>query len=306
MKPLEIVDVGFAYEDGTVALRNLSLSIGSGEKVAVIGPNGAGKSTLLHLIAGFRTPFSGQVVIEGRKLDDSNADDLRRHVGLLFQDPDDQIFMPTVEEDVAFGPRNLGLDDIEGRVARAMKGSAVEHLAKRKPHRLSYGMKKRVAIAGILAMDPAILLLDEPTSGLDPRSRADLIRLLKGMDRTMLIATHDLEAAAEIADRAIVLNIGRLMEGTMREVVMAGDLMQDAGLELPPISKLFRVLESMGYPVDDLPASLDQAVEQLTRVMDRTGKHAHAHIHEHVHNGLEHDHEHPKATAVGHQPRDEK
>ena len=306
MKPLEIADVGFTYEDGTVALKGLSISIGKGEKVAVVGPNGAGKSTLLHLIAGFRMPFSGQVMIEGRPLDESSADDLRKQVGLLFQDPDDQIFMPTVEEDVAFGPRNLGLDDIEGRVVRGMRSSGIETIAKRKTHRLSYGMKKRVAIAGILAMDPAILLLDEPTSGLDPRSRAELIGLLKEMDRTMLIATHDLEAAAEIVDKAVVLNVGMMMEGTMRELVLARDLMQEAGLELPPISKLFRVLETMGYPMDDLPVSLDEAVEQLTRVMDREGKHAHAHIHTHVHGGREDDHKHSKAAAGERQPRDEK
>ena len=306
MKPLEIVDIGFTYEDGTVALNGLSMSIGKGEKVAVVGPNGAGKSTLLHLIAGFRMPFSGQVTIGGRPLDESSADDLRKQVGLLFQDPDDQIFMPTVEEDVAFGPRNLGLDDIEGRVARGMRGSGVETIAKRKTHRLSYGMKKRVAIAGILAMDPAILLLDEPTSGLDPRSRAELIGLLKEMDRTMLIATHDLEAAAEIVDKAVVLNVGMLMEGTMRDLVLARTLMQEAGLELPPISKLFRALETMGYPVDDLPVSLDQAVEQLTRVIDREGRRAHAHIHAHVHGGREDDHEHSKAAAGERQPRDQK
>jgi len=282
------------------------MSVEEGEKVAVVGPNGAGKSTLLHLIAGFRMPFSGRVTIEGRQLDESSADDLRKHVGLLFQDPDDQIFMPTVEEDVAFGPRNLGLDDIEGRVARGMSGSGVEALAKRKTHKLSYGMKKRVAIAGILAMDPAVLLLDEPTSGLDPRSRAELIGLLKGMDRTMLIATHDLDAAAEIVDKAIVLNVGKLMEGTMRGLLLAPELMRDAGLELPPISKLFSVLESMGYPVDDLPISLDQAVEQLTRVMDRTGKHAHAHVHTHIHEGHVTNHEHSKAAAREHQSRHEK
>lgn len=281
MRTLEIVNVGFAYEDGTVALKDLTLSIEKGEKVAVVGPNGAGKSTLLHLIAGFRTPFTGQVSVDGNKLDESSADSLRRHVGLLFQDPDDQIFMPTVEEDIAFGPRNLGLDDIDGRVLAGMRSAGVEALAKRRPHRLSYGMKKRVAIAGILAMDPAILLLDEPTSGLDPRSRAELIRLLRSMDKTMLIATHDLEAAAEVVDRAVVLNVGVLMEGTMRDVVMAGELMQKAGLELPPISKLFAILGSMGYPVDELPISIDQAVEELTKAIDSEGRHAHVHVHEH-------------------------
>jgi energy-coupling factor transporter ATP-binding protein EcfA2 len=283
MRPLEIRHLSFAYEDGTVALRGVSLSLDKGEKVAVVGPNGAGKSTLLHLIAGFRMPFEGQVLLEGLILAESNADDLRKKVGLLFQDPDDQVFMPTVEEDIAFGPRNLGLEDIEGRVLRSLRSTGIEGLAKRKPHNLSYGMKKRVAIAGILAMEPSILLLDEPTSGLDPRARTELIGLLKGMDRTMLIATHDIEAAAEIADKALVLNVDVVMEGTMRELVMAKDVLARTGLEMPPVSKLFAVLEAMGYGVENLPISIDEAAAELTKVIDNEGRHIHAHIHEHDH-----------------------
>lgn len=287
MRPLEIESLGFSYEDGTVALDNVSLSLERGEKVAIVGPNGAGKSTLLHLIAGFRMPFTGKVLIDSQTLTESSADDLRKMVGLLFQDPDDQIFMPTVEEDVAFGPRNLRLDDIDGRVSKGLRSAGVETLAKRKPHKLSYGMKKRVAIAGIMAMDPNILLLDEPTSGLDPRARSELIKLLKGMDRSMLIATHDLEAAAEIVDRAVVLNVGILMEGTMRDLVMSRDLLERAGLEIPPVSRLFSVLGSMGYSVDALPVSMDQAVAQLSKVIDREGRHIHAHVHEHDHKSVE-------------------
>ena len=287
MRPLEIESLGFSYEDGTVALENVSLSLERGEKVAIVGPNGAGKSTLLHLIAGFRMPFTGKVLIDSQTLTESSADELRKMVGLLFQDPDDQIFMPTVEEDVAFGPRNLRLDDIDGRVSRSLRSAGVETLAKRKPHKLSYGMKKRVAIAGVMAMDPNILLLDEPTSGLDPRARSELIKLLKGMDRSMLIATHDLEAAAEIVDRAVVLNVGILMEGTMRDLVMSRDVLERAGLEIPPVSKLFSVLGSMGYSVDALPVSMDQAVAQLSKVIDREGRHIHAHVHEHDHKSVE-------------------
>jgi cobalt/nickel transport system ATP-binding protein len=287
VRPLEIESLGFSYEDGTVALDNVSLSLERGEKVAIVGPNGAGKSTLLHLIAGFRMPFTGKVLIDSQTLTESSADDLRKMVGLLFQDPDDQIFMPTVEEDVAFGPRNLRLDDIDGRVSKGLRSAGVETLAKRKPHKLSYGMKKRVAIAGIMAMDPNILLLDEPTSGLDPRARSGLIKLLKGMDRSMLIATHDLEAAAEIVDRAVVLNVGILMEGTMRDLVMSRDVLERAGLEIPPVSKLFSVLGSMGYSVDALPVSMDQAVAQLSKVIDREGRHIHAHVHEHDHKSVE-------------------
>ena len=296
MRPLEIESMGFSYEDGTVALENVSLSLERGEKVAIVGPNGAGKSTLLHLIAGFRMPFTGKVSIDSQTLTESSADDLRKTVGLLFQDPDDQIFMPTVEEDVAFGPRNLRLEDIDGRVSKGLRSAGVETLAKRKTHKLSYGMKKRVAIAGIMAMDPDILLLDEPTSGLDPKARSELIKLLKGMDRSMLIATHDLEAAAEIVDRAIVLNVGILMEGTMRDLVMSRDLLERAGLEIPPVSKLFSVLGSMGYSVEALPVSMDQAVAQLSKVIDREGRHIHAHVHEHDHESVESSqyHEHTR------------
>ncbi|MBU0623570.1 MAG: energy-coupling factor ABC transporter ATP-binding protein, partial [Candidatus Thermoplasmatota archaeon] len=236
-----------------------------------------------HLIAGFRMPFTGKVMIDSQTLTESSADDLRKKIGLLFQDPDDQIFMPTVEEDVAFGPRNLRLGDIEGRVLEGLRSAGVEALAKRKPHRLSYGMKKRVAIAGIMAMDPNILLLDEPTSGLDPRARSELIKLLKGMDRSMLIATHDLDAAAEIVDRAIVLNVRILTEGTMSDLVMSRDLLEQAGLEIPSVSRLFNVLGSVGYSVDTLPVSMDQAVAQLSKVIDRESRHIHTHVHEHDH-----------------------
>lgn len=276
MRVLEASHISFAYDDGTVALKDLTMTLDEGEKVAIVGPNGAGKSTLLHLLSGFRMPFDGDVTVCGKKLEQGNADIVRRDLGLLFQDPDDQLFMPTVEEDVAFGPMTLKLDDIQGRVLRGLRSTGTEHLAKRRPHRLSHGMKKRVAIAGILAMDPRVLLLDEPTSGLDPKSRSELVRLLKSMDRTMLIATHDLEAAAEIVDRAIVLNISVVKEGTIRDLVMDAKVMEDAGLELPSVSKMFRMIDSMGYPVDNLPVSMDQAVAELTKVIDREGRHTHA------------------------------
>lgn len=295
MVALETMNLGFSYDDGTVALKDIDLVLQDGEKVAVVGPNGAGKSTLIHLIAGFRMPFTGRARVSGTELRRDTADDIRKRIGVLFQDPDDQIFMPTVEEDVAFGPRNLKLNDIEGRVQRGLRAAGIEHLRKRSPHRLSYGMKKRVAIAGLLAMDPEILLLDEPTSGLDPRSRAEFIKLLKSMKRTMLIATHDLEAAAEIVDWAVVLNVGVVMKGTMRELVTARETLEATGLEIPPVSKLFRALDAMGYPVESLPVSMDQAVSELTRVIDREGRqgrHVHAHIHEHEHGKDASDHAH--------------
>jgi cobalt/nickel transport system ATP-binding protein len=245
------------------------LSVESDEKVAIVGPNGAGKSTLLHLIAGFRMPFTGDVAVNGMTLNESNADGVRRKLGLLFQDPDDQIFMPTVEEDIAFGPRNLKLQDVGERTVKAMRSTGIEHLAKRRPHRLSFGMKKRVAIAGILAMDPEVLLLDEPTSGLDPRSRAGLISLLKGMKRTMLIATHDLDAAAEIADRVLVLNVSPVAQGTMSELVGSKGVLEQSGLEAPQISRLFDSICEMGYAVETIPVTKDQAVAELERIIER-------------------------------------
>jgi len=268
MKVLEIDSLSFTYEDGTSALKDISMSVEEGEKVAVIGPNGAGKSTLLHLVAGFRMPFKGSLKVMGSPLDESSADAVRRHIGLLFQDPDDQIFMPTVEEDIAFGPVNLGLDDVEDRVVRALRSTSIEDLAKRKPHRLSHGMKKRVAIAGVLAMEPGLLLLDEPTAGLDPRSRSGLIELLKGMKRTMLIATHDLEAAAEIVDRVVLLNGGIVYEGGLSELASRDDLITRAGLEPPQISKLFKRLGAMGYDQQGTPVTLDQGVAEAVRLME--------------------------------------
>lgn len=269
MKALEVRSLTYKYDDGTVALDDINLVVEKGEKVAIVGPNGAGKSTLLNLVAGFRMPFTGNVLIQGRQLSEGNADELRRDVGLVFQDPEDQIFMPTVEEDVAFGPRNLGLDDIDGRVKAALRSAGIEALAKRRPHKLSYGMKKRVAIAGILAMEPTILLLDEPTSGLDPKARSDLVKLLKQMDKTMLIATHDLDAAAEIVDRAMILNVRVVMDGSMMEIAMAKQLLHDAGLEPPAVTRLFDAIDGMGYPIESLPVSMDQAVAELTKVIDR-------------------------------------
>ncbi len=268
MKVLEIDGLSFTYEDGTSALKDISMSIEEGEKVAVVGPNGAGKSTLLHMVAGFRMPFKGSLKVMGSILDERSADAVRRHIGLLFQDPDDQIFMPTVEEDVAFGPLNLGLEDVEGRVVNALRSTSIEDLAKRKPHRLSHGMKKRVAIAGVLAMDPGLLLLDEPTAGLDPRSRSELIGLLKGMRRTMLIATHDLEAAGEIVDRVVLLNGGVVFEGGLSELASRDDLLGRAGLEPPQISKLFKRLGAMGYDPQGTPVTLDQGVAEAVRLME--------------------------------------
>lgn len=269
MKVLEVAGLTFAYEDGTPALRDVNLVMEEGEKVAVIGPNGAGKSTLLHAVAGFRMPFQGTVKVMGELLAERSADTVRRRIGLLFQDPDDQIFMPTVEEDVAFGPLNLSLGSIEDRVAKALRSTSIEDLAKRKPHRLSHGMKKRVAIAGVLAMEPDLLLLDEPTAGLDPRSRSGLVELLRNMKKTMLIATHDLEAAAEIVDRVVLLNGNVMFDGGLSGLMAQDALLDSAGLEPPQVSRLFKRLKAMGYERCGVPVTLDQGVAEAVRLAER-------------------------------------
>lgn len=266
---LETSSLGYAYDDGTRALKAVELAVEEGEKVAVIGPNGAGKSTLIHLVAGFRMPFEGAVRVGGEELNEDSADHLRRLLGMLFQDPDDQIFMPTVEEDVAFGPMNLDLDNVDERVTKGLRSVGIEQLRRRRPHRLSHGMKKRVAIAGVLAMDPQVLLLDEPTAGLDPESRASLIELLRGMKKTMLLATHDLDAAAEIADRVVLLNGEVLFNGTMAELVGRRELLERCGMRLPQLQQLFQRLIDMGYDIPKVPTSMDHAVAEAARALDR-------------------------------------
>jgi cobalt/nickel transport system ATP-binding protein len=266
---VEAENLEYAYPDGTAALRGVSFRITHGESVALIGANGAGKSTLLLHLNGCLVPTKGKVRVGDFPVTRETLPAIRRSVGMVFQDPDDQLFMPTVSEDVEFGPRNLGLDDPEGRAVRALRSVGAEHLAGRRPHRLSHGMKKRVAVAGILAMDPKVLLLDEPTAGLDPRSRRELIELMRAMDSTMLIATHDLDAVAEVVDRAIVLDVSPVMEGRMADLVSRRDELSKVGLEVPQVTRLFDRIAGMGYPVDDIPITMDQATAELTKVVDR-------------------------------------
>jgi cobalt/nickel transport system ATP-binding protein len=263
MNAVELEDAGFVYEDGTTALKDLSFSLPLHGKLAVIGPNGAGKSTLLHLIAGFRMPFSGRIRIMGKELTEKNADEMRRHLGIVFQDPDDQLFMPTVEEDVAFGPRNLRLSRIDERVMESLETLGIAHLAESAPQRLSHGMKKRVALAGVLAMSPEVLLLDEPTSGLDPESRRSLLKFLGKTDRSMIVATHDLEAAAEIADTGILLDGSPLAIGPLRDLLCNEKLMADGRLEAPAMIRLYQVMRARGFDVRGQPSTVEQAASEI-------------------------------------------
>ncbi len=232
---VRVENLRYRYPDGTQALKGVSFRIVEGESVALVGPNGAGKTTLvLHLNGLLRG--DGKVFVFGEELSPKNLLQVRRQVGLVFQDPDDQLFMPTVLEDVAFGPLNLGLSEEEAlkRAWGALELVGMCHAAHRSPHQLSFGERKRVAIATVLAMQPKVLVLDEPTSNLDPRARRELLRLLKRLPLTKLIATHDLEAVVHLCQRVIVMDAGEIVaDGPVANILSDETLMEAHGLEVP-------------------------------------------------------------------------
>jgi len=233
---VEVLNLRFTYPDGLEALSGLSFRIHHGESVAIVGANGAGKSTLLLHLNGCLVPKQGLVRIGDFPLTDKTLADVRRTVGMVFQDPDDQLFMPTVYDDVAFGPLNLGLplDEVDARVRAALATVGAEHLAKRPPYRLSGGEKRAVAIATVLSMSPNILVLDEPTSNLDPRARRQLITLLAGFKHTKIIATHDLDMVMDLCERTIVLHRGQVLADGPTAEIFANDRLLDEGhLERP-------------------------------------------------------------------------
>jgi len=235
---VEMRRVSFRYPDGTDALHDASFRIVHGECVALVGANGAGKSTLLALINGLLLPSAGDVLVGELPVTPRTLAQVHRTVGYVFQDPDDQLFMPTVFDDVAFGPLNLGLeeDQVRAQVERALQTVGAAHLAQRAPYRLSGGEKRAVAIAGVLAMAPSILVLDEPSSGLDAAARRRLIGLLASFTHTRIIATHDLDLALDVCTRVLVLNAGRLVaDATPDRIFGDSDLLARCGLE-PPLS----------------------------------------------------------------------
>ncbi len=232
----EAQDLCYSYPDGHQALRGVSFRIHHGESVGVIGGNGAGKSTLLMLLTGLLEPLRGQVAIGEIRLNSRTAKLVRQKLGMVFQNPDDQLFMARVEEDVAFGPRNMKLDEAQvgERVALALEKVGIVHLGDRAPYRLSAGEKRAAAIASVLAMGPDILIMDEPTSALDPSSRRRLINLLKGFEHTKIITSHDLDMVLELCQRVLVLKDGILLcDGPTHQVLSDGNMMIEAGLEVP-------------------------------------------------------------------------
>jgi cobalt/nickel transport system ATP-binding protein len=231
-----IDDLHFSYPDGREALRGVSLAVDPGERVAVLGPNGAGKTTLALHLNGILRSNSGSITIGDRVLDDRSVAEMRRRVGLVFQDPNDQLFMPSVREDVAFGPANLGLrgPELDRRVEWALQHVEGIEFADRPPHHLSGGEKRRASLATVLAMEPEVLVFDEPSSGLDPAGRRELITTLSSLEMTQLVVTHDLSLALELCPRSVILNEGRVSaDGPTPDLLSDAELLTANRLELP-------------------------------------------------------------------------
>lgn len=233
---LKISGLRFTYPGGQEALTGMDLAIEAGQRVALLGPNGAGKTTFALHLNGIKRADEGTIHIGDLPLSDATLPEIRRLVGLVFQDANDQLFMPSVAEDVAFGPANLGLtgDELDERVAEALGSVGASDLAGRAPHHLSGGEKRRAALAGVLAMRPGMLVLDEPTSGLDPAGRRELISLLQGLPMTQLIITHDLPLALELCDQAVIIDQGTVVAvGPTVDILTQPELLAAHRLELP-------------------------------------------------------------------------
>ena len=233
---IEVRDLHFAYPDGHQAIKNMSFTINHGESVGVIGANGAGKSTLLMLLMGVHLPDDGKVIVEDVPVTKKTLPLIRQHLGMVFQDPDDQLFMTNVYDDVAFGPRNNQLNEaeVEERVAKALDLVGIDHLRDRAPFKLSGGEKRAAAIASVLSMEPNILIMDEPTAALDPKARRRLLTLLNSFDYTKIITSHDLDMVLETCSRVIVLKEGQVAaDGTTLEILTNEELLDSCGLEVP-------------------------------------------------------------------------
>lgn len=236
MNALTITDLSYAYPDGHRALSGVSLTVERGERVAILGPNGAGKTTLVLHLNGIMTATSGAVTVGDLPVVKANLTEIRRRVGLVFQDPDDQLFMPTVRQDVAFGPANLGVRDAEldERVNEALSAVDMLDVIDRAPHHLSGGQRRRVAVATVLAMRPDVLVLDEPSSNLDPQARREFAQLVLELGLTTLLVTHDLPYAFELCPRSVILDEGSIVaDGPTRQLLADTELMRAHRLELP-------------------------------------------------------------------------
>lgn len=275
-----IYSEGMPYE--SVALTDISFEIDKGEFVGVIGHTGSGKSTLIQHLNGLLKPKSGNILIDGTDITgkDVKMRDIRRQIGLVFQYPEYQLFEETVHKDVAFGPLNLGLtqEEADERVVEAigLVGLDYEDIADRSPFELSGGQKRRVAIAGVIAMKPQILILDEPTAGLDPKAHADILRMIERIhevqQNSIILVSHNMGDIARLADKVLVLDRGKLaLTGTPAEVFREADLLESLGLGLPPATFLMKELKNRGVPVSTEPLTVEAAEEELYHIL-KNGK----------------------------------
>lgn len=268
-------DVRYTYPDGTEALKGITFRITHGESVGVVGANGAGKSTMISHMNGYLMPSSGSIIIGDSLLDKTTLHEARRTVGIVFQNPDDQLFMPSVFDDVAFGPLNLGLpkEEVVERAHTALTTVGCLHLKDKPPHRLSLGQKRAVTIAGVIAMHPDILVMDEPAANLDPRSRRHLINLLLEFEHTKIIASHDLDLILDVCDRCIVIGGGRVMaDGPAEEILLNEDLLKENNLELPLSyqERQYKTKVKKGDTMNDL--------EKLKHLLKHWMEHNDAHV----------------------------
>ena len=278
MKVIETKDITYEYPDGTKALDKVNFNVDEGKIVALLGPNGAGKSTLFLHFNGILSPSTGSVIIDEETVKYNKKDlmQIRQKVGIVFQNPDDQLFAPTVLEDVAFGPMNMGLskEEVEARVKEALLRVGMEGFEKKPPHHLSGGQKKRVAIAGILAMKPKIMVLDEPTSGLDPKGASQILRLLYKLNHegiTIVISTHDVDLVPLYASKVYIISEGKIIkEGTAPEVFEDVKTIRGANLRLPRIAHLMEILEKEDkLPFDKpYPLTIGEARKRILKEFD--------------------------------------
>ena len=281
LKAIETINLCYTYHDGTKALNNLNFSVEKGENMAILGPNGAGKSTLLHHFNGLLTPSSGKVLVLGQEVVTSNIDWVRQKVGLVFQDPDDQLFARTVGQDVAFGPLNLGLppEEIKARVKWALEATEITDLEHKSPQNLSTGQKKRAALAGVLAMKPEIIVLDEPMANLDPRTASKVLKLLlqlnKELGLTLIIATHDVDLVPLFANEICILSKGQIVtQGSPEEVFTKTDLLRSLDLRIPRITHLFEILSKRNQLLTDkhFPLTIGEARKEIVELLEANNK----------------------------------
>lgn len=270
---LSTENLSFTYPDGTRALKNINIEIEKGEKVAIIGPNGAGKSTLFSHFNGLTEPTSGCVKIEGKPISFEKDELLkvRQKVGIVFQDPNDQLFAPTVKEDIAFGPMNLGLsyDEVEKRVEDALKMVGMENYEDKTPHHLSGGQQKRIAIAGIIAMKPELMILDEPTAGLDPDGVEKVLNIMNQLNEegmTLIISSHDIDMISKYADKIFVLYNGEIIEsGNKNKIFSDMELLKKAHLRTPITTEILYNLKELGLNVNTEKISVKDTCAEIIK-----------------------------------------